>query len=70
MSALPRLRDVTRPVNMLRERLQRQDTERGLLNGLRDSTPIGYVFLWLEDAEEDEIRTRLPGVPLIMNLWV
>ena len=57
--------------NMLRERLQRQEAKRGeLLVAIRDSTTVGYVFLWLEPAEEDAIRAKLPDVPLIMNLWV
>src|SRR4051812_4589161 len=32
--------------------------------------PIGHIYLWEEPADETEIREYLPGVPLIMNLWV
>jgi ribosomal protein S18 acetylase RimI-like enzyme len=32
--------------------------------------PDGVVFLWLATAEEEQVRTWLPGVPLLMHLKV
>lgn len=56
---------------ILWERLRRRAAGGGeLLVALVDSTPVGHVYVWLEAADEPELRERLPGVPLLMNLWV
>lgn len=53
------------------DRLARQRRGRGVLfTAWLDSEPIGDVYLWLEPAEEPEIRTHLPGVPLLTHLEV
>jgi GNAT superfamily N-acetyltransferase len=53
------------------ERLDRQAAGRGiLLLALLRGRVIGVVYLWLEEAEEPEIRDHLPGVPLITHLEV
>ena len=35
-----------------------------------DGVPVGHVYLWLAPASEPEIRTELPGVPLLNRLVV
>jgi GNAT superfamily N-acetyltransferase len=53
------------------DRLARQRDERGvLLTAWHGGTVIGDVYLWLEPAEEPEIRTFLPGVPLVTHLEI
>jgi len=53
------------------DRLARQTADRGLLLAAWcDGRPVGSVYLWLEDAEEPELREHLPGVPLITHLEV
>jgi GNAT superfamily N-acetyltransferase len=53
------------------DRLARQDAGRGvLLVALVDGRPVGDVYLWLEPAEEPEVRRYLPGVPLLGHLEV
>jgi ribosomal protein S18 acetylase RimI-like enzyme len=53
------------------DRLARQAAKRGiLLTAWQDARPLGDVYLWLEPAEEPEIRDRLPGVPLLTHLEV
>lgn len=51
--------------------LARQDEGRGelLIASLHDR-PVGAIYLWLEDADEPEIRAHLPGVPLLRHLRV
>jgi ribosomal protein S18 acetylase RimI-like enzyme len=57
--------------SLLRDRLGRRDAGKGeLLIAARGATVLGHVYIWLEPAEEPEIRDALPGAPLIMNLWV
>jgi GNAT superfamily N-acetyltransferase len=51
--------------------LRRQYTERGeLLIAFLHERPVGAIYLWLEDADEPEIRRHLPGVPLLRHLRV
>ncbi|HEX5400952.1 MAG TPA: GNAT family N-acetyltransferase [Pseudonocardiaceae bacterium] len=51
--------------------LRRQDAERGeLLIAFLHDRPVGAIYLWLEDADEPEIRRHLPGVPLLRHLRV
>src|SRR2546423_10342489 len=53
------------------DRLARQDSGRGmLLVALLDGRPVGDVYLWLEPAEEADVRRYLPGVPLLGHLEV
>ncbi|MDA0636852.1 GNAT family N-acetyltransferase [Nonomuraea sp. MCN248] len=54
-----------------RAQLARQREKRGeLLVAWQGVVPIGDVYLWLDQAEEPEIRERLPGVPLLTHLEV
>jgi GNAT superfamily N-acetyltransferase len=55
----------------VRDRLARQSDGRGLLVAawLGDAA-VGSVYLWLEAAEEPEIRQHLPHTPLITHLEV
>ncbi|SFR24819.1 Acetyltransferase (GNAT) family protein [Lentzea waywayandensis] len=53
------------------DRLDRQLDDRGiLLTAWHAGVVIGAVYLWLEPAEEREIRTHLPGTPLVTHLEV
>jgi GNAT superfamily N-acetyltransferase len=53
------------------DRLERQASGRGLLlTAWQDDRPIGDVYLWLEPAEEPEIREHLPRTPLLTHLEV
>jgi GNAT superfamily N-acetyltransferase len=54
-----------------RDRLERQRRGLGvLIAAWRGTRAVGSVYLWLERAEEPEIREHLPGVPLITHLEV
>lgn len=51
--------------------LARQRAGHGLLLvAWQVFTPVGDVYLWLDAAEEPELRDRLPGVPLLTHLEV
>lgn len=53
------------------DRLDRQTDQRGvLLTAWRAGLVIGDVYLWLEPAEEPEIREHLPGTPLVTHLEI
>lgn len=53
------------------DRIARQRAGRGvLLTAWADSVPIGDVYLWLEPADEPEVRQHLPGVPLLNHVEV
>lgn len=53
------------------DRLQRQARGDGVLFVARSGGGlVGQGYLWLEDAEEPEIRSALPDVPLITHLEV
>ncbi|MGZ3144234.1 N-acetyltransferase family protein [Lentzea chajnantorensis] len=53
------------------DRLRRQSDRRGvLLTAWLDDVLIGDVYLWLEPAEEPEIRRYLPRTPLVTHLEV
>ncbi|ANZ39523.1 hypothetical protein BBK82_29220 [Lentzea guizhouensis] len=53
------------------DRLDRQSEGRGvLLTAWLDDLVIGNVYLWLEEAEEPEIRAHLPGTPLVTHLEI
>lgn len=55
----------------LTDRLRRQRKGLGVLFvAWLDGRPAGDVYLWLEKAEEESIRWRLPGVPLLTHLEV
>jgi GNAT superfamily N-acetyltransferase len=56
---------------LLDDRFARQRDGRGLLLvAWVSGEPVGRVYLWLEPAEEREIRDNLPGVALLLHLWV
>ncbi|MGH3761737.1 GNAT family N-acetyltransferase [Actinophytocola sp.] len=56
---------------LFRDRFQRQKSGKGqLLFARRDDSVVGVVYLWLEPAEEKEIRDALPRVPLLMHLEI
>lgn len=53
------------------DRFPRQDRQLGiLLAAWRDDHPIGVIYLWLEDAEEPELREHLPGTPILTHLEI
>jgi GNAT superfamily N-acetyltransferase len=53
------------------DRLDRQAAGRGVLLGAwLSGRPVGSVYLWLDPAEEPEIREHLPETPLITHLEV
>jgi GNAT superfamily N-acetyltransferase len=53
------------------DRLSRQKIGNGvLLTAWWDDHPVGDAYLWLEDAEEPELRKYLPGVPLLTHVEV
>lgn len=53
------------------ERLRRQHAGLGvLLTAWIGTQPVGVVYVWLEPAEERELREHLPGVPLLNHLEV
>jgi GNAT superfamily N-acetyltransferase len=53
------------------DRIDRQSTGRGmLLTAWHDADPIGVLYLWLEPAEEAELRSRLPGTPILNHLEI
>lgn len=53
------------------ERFERQKNDRGaLFIAWLDGRPVGDVYLWLEPAEELEIRLFLPDAALLTHLEV
>ncbi|MCE7003445.1 GNAT family N-acetyltransferase [Kibdelosporangium philippinense] len=53
------------------DRLARQHGGRGiLLTAWLHDKPVGDVYLWLEQADEPEVREHLPGVPLLNHVEV
>lgn len=53
------------------DRISRQSRRLGmLLTAWRGVRPIGAIYLWLEDAEEPELRKRLPGTPILNHLEI
>jgi GNAT superfamily N-acetyltransferase len=53
------------------DRFDRQEQGLGaLLVAWRDDRPIGVLYIWLEPAEEPEIREHLPGTPLLTHLEI
>src|SRR5205807_5812826 len=56
---------------LFEERLARERRDDGALFVAQDGgVPVGFGYLWLEEAEEPEIRVHLPGVPLLMGLEI
>lgn len=53
------------------ERLDRQKNGDGMLFAAwLGRLPVGDVYLWLQEAEEEPIRLHLPEVPLLTHLEV
>jgi ribosomal protein S18 acetylase RimI-like enzyme len=53
------------------DRFSRQDDGLGvLLTAWRDLRPVGVVYLWLEKAEEAELREHLPDTPILNHLEI
>ncbi|MDT7727759.1 MAG: hypothetical protein QOI21_4335 [Actinomycetota bacterium] len=53
------------------DRLTRQADGLGvLLMAWTDGLPIGTVYLWMERADEPEVRAHLTGVPLLNHVEV
>ncbi|MFC4855609.1 GNAT family N-acetyltransferase [Actinophytocola glycyrrhizae] len=53
------------------DRFSRQSRKLGmLLTAWRAGVPIGVLYLWLEDAEEKELRDHLPGTPILNHLEI
>jgi GNAT superfamily N-acetyltransferase len=53
------------------DRVSRQERRLGvLLTAWRGAAPIGVLYLWLEEAEEDELREHLPGTPILNHLEI
>ncbi|MFL6126233.1 GNAT family N-acetyltransferase [Actinophytocola sp.] len=53
------------------DRFARQAGRRGtLLTAWRGNRPVGVLYLWLEDAEEDELREHLPKTPILNHLEI
>jgi GNAT superfamily N-acetyltransferase len=70
-SDLPALVDAMQQAEFFTDRLARQAMGNGvLLVAWLGRRPVGNVYLWLESAEERELREHLPDVPLITHLEV
>ncbi len=53
------------------DRISRQKRGLGmLLTAWRGGRPIGVIYLWLEHAEEAELRENLPGTPILNHLEI
>jgi GNAT superfamily N-acetyltransferase len=53
------------------DRMSRQHKNLGmLLVAWLDDRPIGVIYLWLEEAEEAELREHLPGTPILNHLEI
>lgn len=53
------------------DRMARQHKHLGmLLTAWRGRSPIGVIYLWLEEAEEAELRAHLPDTPILNNLEI
>ena len=53
------------------DRFSRQSKRLGmLLTAWRGVRPIGVIYLWLEDAEEAELREHLPDTPILNHLEI
>ncbi len=53
------------------DRFSRQRDKLGtLLVAWRDDRPIGVTYLWLEAAEEPELREHLPGTPILTHVEI
>ncbi|QFU90437.1 GNAT family N-acetyltransferase [Amycolatopsis sp. YIM 10] len=66
---LPQLTHVMGQEPYFTDRLSRQKDGLGrLLVAWQDDRPVGVVYLWLEPAEEAELREHLPDTPLLTHL--
>jgi GNAT superfamily N-acetyltransferase len=70
-SDLPVLSQALQQQHFFSDRMRRQREGRGLLLvAWAGSTPVASVYLWLEPADEPELREGLPSVPLLTHLEV
>jgi GNAT superfamily N-acetyltransferase len=69
---LPLLEKALGQVEYFEDRLRQQDRGCGVLlvAWSDDRTPVGDVYVRIEDADEFQLRTYLPGVPLLHHLEV
>ena len=68
---LPTVTRVFGPARLLTERVRLQQQNRGvLLVAWHGAEPVGTVYVWIDEAEEPELRRHLPGVPLLVHLRV
>jgi GNAT superfamily N-acetyltransferase len=71
VSDLPALTRAFAQEHFFAERLQRQRAGRGvLLVAWIGNEPVGDIYVWLEPAEEPEVRAKLPNVALLNHLEV
>jgi ribosomal protein S18 acetylase RimI-like enzyme len=53
------------------DRISRQSARLGmLLIAWLGARPIGMIYLWLEAADEAELRAHLPGTPILNHLEI
>jgi len=56
---------------VLDDRISRQKRGLGmLLTAWRGARPVGVLYLWLEEAEEPELRQHIPGTPILNHLEI
>jgi len=68
---LPAIIEALGQQHFFAERFRRQQDGRGvLLVAWLDGRPVGDVYVWLERAEEWQLREHLPGIPLLNHLEV
>lgn len=41
-----------------------------MLAGWRGSRPVGVIYMWLDEAEEPELREFLPSTPILTHLEI
>jgi len=53
------------------DRISRQKRGLGmLLTAWRGARPVGVLYLWVEEAEEPELRQHIPGTPILNHLEI
>jgi GNAT superfamily N-acetyltransferase len=68
---LPALVGVLADEQFVEDRFARQEREAGVLVTVwLGDEPLGGMYVWLEDADEAQLRENLPGVPLFNHIEV